>query len=152
MDRVLCKVYSIYGKTVADNFTDRVTGRIGEAAQKKAASKTVQDFALQRYGPNAKISWSRKLGCSCGCSPGWRVGLPTPDFSDPAWESKSKVTHYDDRFAGQVKETKRGGWGRTRSGPLEVFLEDNDSGEFTIRSAARDGEAFCQFYPLPENG
>lgn len=138
MDKVLCKVYSIYGKTVAENFTDRMTGRTGERAQQAVAAATVKQFALLRYGPNAKVGWKRKLGCSCGCSPGWRVYVPMPDFSSPDWESKARVFHEGDAYAGTVEESRRGGWKRKRSGPLEAWLEDNEKGDFRIELSVAD--------------
>ena len=28
------------------------------------------------FGPNTKVRWSQKAGCSCGCSPGFIVDAP----------------------------------------------------------------------------
>ncbi len=39
--------------------------------------KEVIPEVLKRMGcPDAKVSWSQKAGCSCGCSPGFIVKHP----------------------------------------------------------------------------
>ena len=89
----LCRVYSIYGETVMDSVIDRMTGRIGEAAQHKAGLLTARAFAEDRYGPSARVAWSRRLGCSCGCSPGWLV------YATTSGHDMSVLSHFEDAFA-----------------------------------------------------
>jgi hypothetical protein len=145
MDKTLSKVSSLYGKTVAENFTDRITGRTGEQAQRKAAANTVKQFALLRYGPNAKVAWSQRLGCNCGCSPGWKIFVPKADYTDPNWEAKRRVFHEDDAWLGEKESSGRRKW--KTSGPMDFYLEDDDKGQFEIRTGLRDGDE--QVFPLP---
>lgn len=147
MDKTLCKVSSLYGTTVAENFIDRASGRTGEQAQRKAAAATVRQFALLRYGPNAKVAWSRKLGCSCGCSPGWRIFLPMPDFTAADWEAKRHVFHEDDCYKGRLEKKACGNTYRKVRGPMDFYLEDDDKGQFEIRTGMADGDV--QVFPLP---
>jgi hypothetical protein len=37
----------------------------------------VKEFANAKYGSSVKVKWDRKCGCSCGCSPGYRLIMPS---------------------------------------------------------------------------
>jgi len=66
-------VYVLYGKNAMENFIDRATGRFGEKDFMNASRSSVKEWATLNYGPSSKIRWDRRCGCSCGCSPGFRL-------------------------------------------------------------------------------
>ncbi len=70
--RTATKVYVSYGETVMENFVNRATGRERLNAVRSGIAKWAKGEFQPRHG-KPKIHWDRKMGCSCGCSPGFRV-------------------------------------------------------------------------------
>lgn len=107
----VAKVYVSYGKDVMENFIDRATGRNGHVDLQKASRKAVRDWAIARYGKDAKVkvTWSWKLGCSCPCSPGFAVVI------------NNGLNHPDAR-ATEERVKRRGGYIGREIGPLEVWV------------------------------
>jgi hypothetical protein len=84
------KVYVSYGNTVMENFIDRATGRLGETLLRNAVRSGIAKWANGEFEPRhgkPRVHWDRKLGCGCGCSPGFRVkvddfyGVPNVMFA-----------------------------------------------------------------------
>lgn len=73
--RTASKVYVIFGKTLYENFMDRFfNGRQGESQLRDEIRGHVKKWAENRYaGYSPRLRWERTLGCSCGCSPGFRI-------------------------------------------------------------------------------
>lgn len=136
MRTTLSKIYSIYGSDVLENFKDRMTGRDGEAAQRKAASETVQAFVKARYGDKAVARWSRKLGCGCGCSPGWRVSMESNQTID-------ECRNANDAWArpGRWGGMRPGGRRRWQPGGCADFFLEIEQGKFIIRRGSGDAIA-----------
>lgn len=59
---------------VLDNFKDRLNGNKSEREVRKANSKKIKEHFSKLYSKDhVKIKWDEYLGCSCPCSPGYRV-------------------------------------------------------------------------------
>ena len=77
------KVYVMFGDSVMENFLDRATGgRQGETMLRNAVRKGLREWAVDRFEEVGKVQvhWDRKLGCGCGCSPGFRVKTDTESY------------------------------------------------------------------------
>lgn len=85
--RTASKVYVSYGKTIMENFLDRLKGGGGVADLRDLARPAVKSWANDVWGESAKIKWDKHCGCGmCPCSPGWRVMVDeskVPFYSKP---------------------------------------------------------------------
>ena len=79
--KTLAKVCVSYGESIIENFSDRMKGRRGEKELRGHVRHFVRVWAktnlVQCQTEKIAIHWDRKLGCSCGCSPGFRIKTET---------------------------------------------------------------------------
>lgn len=59
---------------ILENFSDRLNGNKNqEDIRKNNVNKIKEHFEKQYPNEHVKIKWDSRLGCSCPCSPGYRV-------------------------------------------------------------------------------
>lgn len=103
--RTVAKVYQFYpSNDVMKSFFDRTNGRQEEFSLRKNNRKFIVEFANNVYNKNndQKISvrWDTRLGCSCGCSPGFRILTETGAYSpknyytDTVLQSSSEIQQW----------------------------------------------------------
>jgi hypothetical protein len=103
--KTVAKIYQCYpNDSVIKSFVDRLNGRPEEFSLRKHNRKFIVEFAHNVYNKNndQKISvrWDNKLGCACGCSPGFRIlterGAYSPKeyYTDSVLQNASGIRTY----------------------------------------------------------
>jgi hypothetical protein len=73
--KTVAKIYQCYpDSNVLSSFADRLAGRDIEKFMRQNNRQFIKEFVKNKYSSdNITVKWDRRLGCNCGCSPGFRV-------------------------------------------------------------------------------
>lgn len=73
--KTIAKIYQFYpDNNILLSFNDRLGGRDIEKFMRQNNRQHIKEFVKNKYNDDSiTVKWDRRLGCSCGCSPGFRV-------------------------------------------------------------------------------
>jgi hypothetical protein len=71
-----CRLYVFPSKSVFADLADRFTGARYDR-ERRATEKDMAVAAMHALGFTSGLSYSRRAGCPCGCSPGFILGNTT---------------------------------------------------------------------------
>jgi len=93
--KTAAKVYQFYPDSNSlASFTDRISGRNVERFIRENNRKFIKEFAKNNYKDNnITVKWDRKLGCSCGCSPGFRIMTSNGKYYPDEFCTKDVLTN-----------------------------------------------------------
>lgn len=100
--KTIAKIYQCYpDNAVMKSLVDRLNGRPEEFSLRKHNRKFIVEFAHKVYNKNNDqkiyVRWDNKLGCACGCSPGYRIlnerGVYAPKefYTDTVLQDTSEI-------------------------------------------------------------